>query len=59
MHEEFARGRDVAKRVEEGRAEWAELFEASEPLNTYTHFLQVPPPHLCPLPFPHTPVPLI
>lgn len=41
MHEEFARGRDVVKRVEEGRAEWAELFEAGDTLAAYTHFLQV------------------
>ncbi len=43
MADEFARGRDITKRIEEGRAEWSELFELADHLSAYTHYLQAAP----------------
>jgi poly(A) polymerase Pap1 len=41
MQEEFARGRDVCKRVEAGTATWSELFEPLDAISKYPNLLQV------------------
>jgi poly(A) polymerase len=41
MTEEFERARDICKRVNEGKAEWKELFEPNEVFDKYANFLQV------------------
>ena len=41
MQEEFARGRDVCKRVEAGTTTWSELFEPLDAISKYPNLLQV------------------
>jgi len=40
MKEEFERGREICKRINDGKANWEELFEPNDVFAKYSVFLQ-------------------